>query len=318
LFEHGLSGRLWPIHGNPYHDELLSSWLSRLSRAYGANPIQFCTQALSAPIVWQRDIDTGIDNALLLELGAKTATARQRVLGTTVRGYRGYVAADRIALKHFPWLLPMGLRGTTRSRPWLQYCPQCLQGDADPYFRRSWRLAFVTICPEHKHRLLDRCTNCHAPVNFHWLPGDAETMTWCYHCGHDLRWTHALPIDEGREYRRLSQFQASLLRTMRRGKGQLWGLNVTQGASFLQGVYKLMQFFLTKMHAPVFQEAFNEYMHPSFFASDLTATRHRSFEGLDADNRLVFMLFISWWYNWQVERFSMADTETEWGEFISI
>jgi hypothetical protein len=59
-------------------------------------------------------------------------------------------------------------------------------------------------------------------------------------------------------------------------------------------------------------------MHPSFFASDLTATRHRSFEGLDADNRLVFMLFISWWCNWQAERFIMADAEIEWGEFISI
>jgi TniQ len=31
----GLSGEFWPIRPKPYDDELLSSWIVRLARAYG-------------------------------------------------------------------------------------------------------------------------------------------------------------------------------------------------------------------------------------------------------------------------------------------
>lgn len=104
MFEHGLSGRLWPIHGKPYADETLSSWLARLSRAHGANPIRFCTQALPHRKVWQWDVDKGTDDALLLELAAKTSTPRKRVLGTTIRGYPGYLTEDLMVTKRPPWL----------------------------------------------------------------------------------------------------------------------------------------------------------------------------------------------------------------------
>ena len=44
-------------------------------------------------------------------------------------------------------------------------CPWCLQGDAEPYFRRQWRLTFVTLCPQHRCQLLDRCAACAAPCS---------------------------------------------------------------------------------------------------------------------------------------------------------
>jgi TniQ len=84
LFEHGLSGRLWPIHGKPYNDEVLSSWLVRLSRAYGAEPTRFCAQVWPHRALWSQDIAQGTDHELLRVLAAKTATPRTRVLATTV------------------------------------------------------------------------------------------------------------------------------------------------------------------------------------------------------------------------------------------
>jgi hypothetical protein len=109
-------------------------------------------------------------------LTAKTATPLPRVLATTVRGYRGYRTEDLRLMKRPPWLLRLGLLSLTRSRPLLQYCPRCLREDADPYFRRCWWLAFVTVCPDHHRRLVDCCEACGAVVNMHQLPGDAETM----------------------------------------------------------------------------------------------------------------------------------------------
>jgi hypothetical protein len=109
-------------------------------------------------------------------------------------------------------------------------------------------------------------------VNFHCLPGDAETMTQCYRCQHDLRLAQAPPIGENTDYRHLVQFQTFLLRAMRRGNGRLWGFNGIPGAPFLTDLYQRMQFFLAKIHAPGFQEAFGEYLHPAFFASHLTSS----------------------------------------------
>jgi hypothetical protein len=311
LFEHGLSGRLWPIHCNPYDDETLSSWLSRLSRAYGANPIHFYIQALPHFNVWRRDVDKGTNNDLLLALAAKTSTPYKRVLGTTIRGYLGYLREDLTGRPRSPWLLPVGLRTSTRCQPWLQYCPQCLQADTDPYFRRCWRLAFVTVCAKHKRLLLDRCESCSAVINFQCLPGDAETITQCYHCRHDLRLAQAPPIGESVEYDHLAQFQTFLLSAMRRGQGRLWGVSAIQGAPFLKDVYKCMMFFLSIIHAPAFREAFGEYLLPSFFDSHLTLTRQRSLERLGVEDRQAFMVFISWWYNRQFQRWIMPDSEIE-------
>ncbi|HEY7711072.1 MAG TPA: TniQ family protein, partial [Candidatus Entotheonella sp.] len=108
---------LWPIHCKPYGDEVLSSWLARLSRAYGTDPIRFCALVWPRHAVWNRDIDKGTDDELLRVLSTKTATSRRRVLATTVRGYSGYRVEDLSVMNRSPWLLRVGLRSFTRSRP---------------------------------------------------------------------------------------------------------------------------------------------------------------------------------------------------------
>ena len=129
MFEHGLSGRLWPVDGSQRHQVVL--------------PAPSCTRSASCSVRPRpRRAGVGIlipgrTTKILLVLAAKTATPRTRVLATTVRGYRGYRnwQEDLRLMKRPPWLLRLGLRSLTRSRPWLQYCPRCLREDADPYFR---------------------------------------------------------------------------------------------------------------------------------------------------------------------------------------
>src|SRR5438552_475194 len=99
------------------------------------------------------------------------------VVLTYAGGYAAQSGAERIDGNGVsPWLLSIGLRGGRRHRPWLQYCPYCLHDDPDPYFRRRWRLTFVTVCPPHRCRLLDRCAACGAPCNIYQGSSDAKAI----------------------------------------------------------------------------------------------------------------------------------------------
>jgi hypothetical protein len=60
--------------------------------------------------------------------------------------------------------------------------------------------------------------------------------------------------------------------------------------------------FLTMMHTPLFKEAFGGSLHVSFFDSGLASIRHRALEGLGIEDRFLFMLFLSWWFNEQPDR----------------
>jgi TniQ len=314
LFELGLSGQLWPVHGKPYEDEVLSSWLVRLSRAYGAEPTRFCAQIWPHHAVWSRDMDHGTDHEVLQVLTAKTATPRARVLATTVRGYRGYRPEDLRRLKRPPWLLRLGLHSFTRSRPWLQYCPQCLREDVDPYFRRCWRLAFVTVCPTHARRLLDRCEACGAVVNFHRLPGDAETMTQCHGCWGDLRGAQAPTLRRIAEDHRVVQFQTFLLTTMRTGTCRVTGANAIPGARFFGMLHRRVRIFLAALYAPAFQEAFGAYGPSRWLPSDHAGPAQRSIEGLGVEDRFKLMRFVSWWFGQWLAPFLRRAAEAQLGE----
>jgi len=51
------------------------------------------------------------------------------------------------------------------KKPLYQFCPHCLQSDATPYFRSSWRLSITRICPIHKVELRDCCHQCKKKIN---------------------------------------------------------------------------------------------------------------------------------------------------------
>ena len=83
--------------------------------------------------------------------------------------------------------------GRRNNRYGLQYCLQCLQQDRKPYFRRTWRLAFITMCLTHKTQLLDRCQFCGAGVSYQIRTLtknaglNAASLTVCSACHRDLR-----------------------------------------------------------------------------------------------------------------------------------
>lgn len=66
--------------------------------------------------------------------------------------------------------------------------------DAEPYYRRRWRLAFSTVCARHGCYLQDACPECGAPLALHradmhgrqYYPR-AGSIAHCWKCGFDLR-----------------------------------------------------------------------------------------------------------------------------------
>src|SRR2546425_945009 len=204
---HGLSGQLFPRHVKPQTDELLPSWLTRLSLTHGLQPRTFGSILWPAKAIWTSDIDRRATPEMLSRLAQNTATSPRQVLATTLRAYEGRLWEEGGLSRSRHWLLLGTIQGQRRAQPGLQYCPQCLRADATPYFRRCWRLGFVTVCTDHHRRLLDRCPACREPVNFQCLPGDTDTITRCYQCQLDLGVADAPVLEASPVHQRLVAFQ---------------------------------------------------------------------------------------------------------------
>ncbi len=186
-------------------DELLTSWLVRLARANSARLHVFTVDLFGRknperphfPMIahWHRDLDRTFKPDDLEELARRTELPVERVRRTTLEPLeRRLTARTYLGTGVARWLLPIGVRQLVRLDYGLQFCPHCLREDAVPYFRRVWRLAFLTICPVHWTPMLDRCPACRSPVNFarREFGGDGHRIcrspiTECFSCGFDLR-----------------------------------------------------------------------------------------------------------------------------------
>jgi hypothetical protein len=180
-----LSGLLWPVHLKPREDELLSSWLMRLTRAYSSVPHSFTRLLWPGLQIWNRDLDRLAPTVVVRDLAQHTGVSIQRAFGTTLKAYEGVVFEHLVTNSVAQWILPLQIWHRLHLRHGQQYCPRCLSED-EPYFRRRWRLSFVTGCTRHGLALLDRCVVCGATVNFHraayWIP----RLSSCFKCGADL------------------------------------------------------------------------------------------------------------------------------------
>lgn len=214
-----LSGRYWPACPGPLPDELLSSWLVRLARANGQKLHTFCSLAWPRKQIWNGDPDKNADPVIVVTLARRTGTTPERAWATTLAAYAGLLYLRHNAAGNTPWLMNIGVRHRLRRNAGLQFCPRCLATDPQPYFRRRWRLSWVTLCGTHGCGLLDRCPRCEAVVNFH--RGElgqkerveAGPLTLCHACGFDLREAEVRPVDDGA----MPAFQARLLGGVERG-----------------------------------------------------------------------------------------------------
>lgn len=189
----GLTSPLWPIRYKPLPDELLSSWLVRLARGHGLRVQTFCNLIFGNQLqVWNRDIDRLGPDWIVDVLSERTGTPIEVARATTLRSYEGRLYPVFRSSGALQWITTLQMFHRTRQGFGMQYCPQCLLEDQIPYFRKEWRVAFVTTCSRHKCMLRDRCMACGAGVAFH--RGDMgnlqgqhrESIADCFACGEGL------------------------------------------------------------------------------------------------------------------------------------
>ena len=198
----GLSGLLWPIHPKPLPDELLSCWLIRIARGFGTTVDRFCEQVWPEP-VWGGDFDLSVGKEILRLMAVRTGTPYDQVAQMPLTVYADHLSAPA------PTLFDAAARGKG-----LRFCQMCLDKDAIPYYRRAWRLSFVTVCALHGARLATKCAGCGRGTDLQAVPLDeAESLAVCFACTNKISGARAVNIHPQR-VRRAGAMQQRLYRLL--------------------------------------------------------------------------------------------------------
>lgn len=119
---------------------------------------------------------------------------------TLLRRFEGSLVEKHNPNGNSRWIMPLGVWHRRRRLGGLQFCPACLSTDPIPYFRKRWRLSFVTVCETHGVFLSDRCSRCDWPVQYHCLAPTAVSLRNCPFCGFDLAETLPTAASKGRAF----------------------------------------------------------------------------------------------------------------------
>ncbi|MFB9953030.1 TniQ family protein [Rhizobium puerariae] len=172
---HEVVSEQWPVVVRPQPGELLSSWAHRLGFANGIAPRSFGRVLGFSTGMWSASLDMNFQTDAINILTTHTGIPLSRLFAMSLKGS---------PLKRL--LLPLRDDGRRLSSTWLQFCPQCLAEDAQPHFRRQWRLATRISCPHHRCGLRDRCPSCRSRIAvFSQL--ELVPQHFCAACGFDLR-----------------------------------------------------------------------------------------------------------------------------------
>lgn len=191
---YGLTGRRLPVHPHPLPDELLTHWFMRLAHANGLKAQSLANRVFgSQSSFWARDQDKLASPVVIERLSELTGQEPDDLRALTLAAYEGTLYCGHNPFGNTRWILPLGIYHRTRRRYGTQFCPLCLFDDAEPYFRRRWRLALVTMCDRHGIMLHDRCPACEAPIIwFRNELGHRQELAIgqsakCWQCRFDLR-----------------------------------------------------------------------------------------------------------------------------------
>lgn len=190
---YGLTGVRLPIHPQPYPDELFTHWFYRLAHRNHLKTQTLADYAFGRySSFWARDQDKLASPRVIERLADMTGQDPDDIRRLTLAAYEGKVYANHNPRGNTRWILPLGIYHRTWRHFGLQYCPLCLFEDAEPYYRRAWRLAMTTVCEKHGVMMYDRCHRCGVPVMFfrndlgHRSRHSFKLSAKCHACGTDL------------------------------------------------------------------------------------------------------------------------------------
>lgn len=211
---------------------------------YGIKPSNLSTLIFEDTDAWKSDIDVYLNPKRIEILSKNTGVSEDTITDLTFYKSCDYFYNQTGKTPQVKWVMPLGVR--TRKKSFgLQYCPCCLIEDGKrPYFRKKWRLGFMTCCTDHSVQLHDRCPNCHDPIDIKRpqkredkILYHPEDITHCSCCGFDLRKTeYTITSKEEYEINRINFIQSTL------GYGRVGCLEFNYSNLYFEGIRRLLSF----------------------------------------------------------------------------
>lgn len=192
---------------------------------------------------WTNDVDRSNNQQLFSKLSEYINVPLAVASQTSLSAFTGKLW-EQYSTGPLAFINSIGKYGRKRLNYGQQYCRLCLIDDAEPYFRKSWRLSFNVSCALHDVYLRDSCPTCKSPVVFHtgdfgkvFIPEECQ-ITVCQHCQSDFR---VAPFDEEMTIpREIKRMQTWLYECLHNGFGSIDGRREYSALLIFSGVRKLL------------------------------------------------------------------------------
>ncbi|RED45023.1 TniQ family protein [Aestuariispira insulae] len=181
---------LWLGRPRPYHDELLSSWFTRIALSNGLAPKDLYPICEPGGRLYRFDLDRNATKSFCSVLAEHTGIDPLFLMNMGIRRYENSLLIKRLKKSRMDWFPPAGAGFKSYGQ---QYCPICLDKKATPYFKHLWRFSFITICPKHGCELIDRCKQCGKPIEPLRTPA-GSVISCCSVCGNELSRMARVPL----------------------------------------------------------------------------------------------------------------------------
>lgn len=170
----------WTFDVPLYPDELLSSWLTRVSFKHGCDPLTLTGDLWPKWRVWTIDFDRGFSPDKVKKLSGYSGVNSDAISGAFLSHFAIRLSPTVLPIGIWPWVLSLG----SKNRKHLsgsQVCPICLALD-HPFYRTEWRFSWHTVCERHKHPLIQRCPSCKSLIEPNQLKVQDGITERCPHC----------------------------------------------------------------------------------------------------------------------------------------
>ena len=139
------------------------------------------------PDFWSRDVDIfwSTNRHFMEKLSFKSNLPKEFLHRLSLQSYSGYLSESILTNTRNKLLVPLVKRGRVNKGYGTRFCPKCLEEDPEPYFRKHWRLSFVTTCTQHNCFLQDTCPKCSTPVTPYKLQ-EKYDFGKCHYCNESL------------------------------------------------------------------------------------------------------------------------------------
>ena len=185
----------------PLPDEILSSWLTRTAYAHLTHPKTFMNMHFSTGrFNWRPNFDASVSDDILHIIELKSALSFETIYQMSLKSYKGYLQES---------IIPDGLNTFIVPQ---RFCPVCLREDQFPYYRKSWKVLFSTVCFKHHCYLYDRCPSCNTLLKITHMYKNALPFVFCHNCGFDLRKSRKFIVPKILDYafKRMRRIQSIL------------------------------------------------------------------------------------------------------------